>query len=101
MDDGLILSGMVLKVERVQGTTGAGRNYDFFTVHVLADVAVYECTVSRDWKGPLPAKGEHGVFRVGVRAYKRGGDGMAVLGVDLLEKLAESDAPARALESVG
>lgn len=97
--DGLTLTGEVLKVETLRGNKN-GKDWVIILVHVLADVNVYETQIGREWKGPIPERGDRGSFRVNARAFLRGG--AVSLGFDLLEKL--EDVPsgaARAVASVG
>lgn len=103
MDSGFYLFGQVLKVEQISGNRADGSSYSFTTVHVLADVEVYECTVGRQFKGQLPQKGDSLGFLVSVRAFKGGGNGLAKLGIDLLGvagQVEDENAPTRALASV-
>ena len=109
--DGLVLTGEVRTVETLRGNKN-GRDWVMILVHMLADVQMFETQLGRDWKGPLPEKGERGSFLVVPRAYLSGGS--VRLGMDLLGRADEQarpapvhgapdddDVPARALESVG
>jgi hypothetical protein len=90
-----VIEGEVRKVERNQGQSSkTGKPYDFFTVYLLCDVEVYECGISRQWKGPIPEKGDQIAVEVSLRAYKDGYDGRAKLGIDILRYA--DDEPRRA-----
>lgn len=106
MREGLALTGRVLKVENRPYRNDQGQEVPRMIVHILADVDVFECSLGRDYKGPIPEKGQTGTWPVQVRVFKRRG-GDVGMSVDLAgEAVAvggeDEDVPAaRALTTVG
>uniref|UniRef100_UPI0037C9595B hypothetical protein n=1 Tax=Ornithinimicrobium sufpigmenti TaxID=2508882 RepID=UPI0037C9595B len=80
-----VLQGPVVEVDRLQGTSAAGNNYDFWQVFVLVGRSVFSCSVGDDF-GPLPKKDDviTAEVRVGTFTDKRGN---ARLDVQLLRRV--------------